>query len=295
MPPILDHILSVLFPLFGISATGYIVGRRLKPDLSAANRLNVDVFTPALVFSATVAKDFHLRGFAKLAVATLLIIIGCGVVGWGIARLLRIDPRTLVPPVMFNNCGNLGLPVAMLAFGPQALAPAVVMFLISNVLQFSLGTWLLDRQARIAGIWRSPSIQAGIVGATVAVIGLQVWPPLLLAVKMLGDVSIPLMLFALGARMAEAKFQAVGFGIFGAVLRPVLGMAVAWAVLAVIPLLPQQRALLLIFGAMPPAVLNYILAEHYNQEPEKVASVVLIGHLAALLFIPVALVMTAPQ
>jgi predicted permease len=288
----LSHIVAVLFPLFTISALGYIVARRTKPDLSTANRLNMDVFTPALVFSAMADKDFHIRGFAALAGAALLVVAGCGVLGWGIARLLRIDPKTLVPPLMFNNCGNLGLPIAMLAFGPQALAPAVVTFLVSNVSQFSFGTWLLDRQTRLAGVWRSPSIQASIAGLAVALIGVQVWPPLLISLKMLGDISIPLMLFALGARLADARFHAVGFGILGAVLRPVLGMATAWAVMAVIPLPPQQRALLLIFGALPPAVLNYMFAERYNQEPDKVASMVLIGNMAALVFLPIALMLT---
>jgi len=36
-------------------------------------------------------------------------------------------------------------------------------------------------------------------------------------------------------------------------------------------------------------VLNYVVAERYRQEPEKVASIVLLGNIAALLFIPIAL------
>jgi hypothetical protein len=40
---------------------------------------------------------------------------------------------------------------------------------------------------------------------------------------------------------------------------------------------------------LPPAVLNYMFAERYQQEPDKVASVVLIGNLESLLFLPLAL------
>ncbi|NTV12130.1 MAG: AEC family transporter, partial [Zoogloea sp.] len=50
-----------------------------------------------------------------------------------------------------------------------------------------------------------------------------------------------------------------------------------------------ERGMLLVFGALPPAVLNYIFAERYRQEPEKVASIVLIGNVAALAFLPLAL------
>ena len=47
--------------------------------------------------------------------------------------------------------------------------------------------------------------------------------------------------------------------------------------------------LLSVVGALAPAVLNYMFAERYNQEPEKVASMVLIGNLAAVVFLPLAL------
>ena len=52
---------------------------------------------------------------------------------------------------------------------------------------------------------------------------------------------------------------------------------------------PLQDSQLLLFAALPPAVLNYMFAERYNQEPDKVASMVLIGNIAALVFLPIAL------
>ncbi len=51
----------------------------------------------------------------------------------------------------------------------------------------------------------------------------------------------------------------------------------------------REAAMLTVFGALPPAVLNFLFAERYKQEPERVASIVLIGNLAALLTLPLAL------
>ena len=285
----LIRIVSILFPVFAITALGYFVGRRMKPDLSHANKLNMDVFVPALVFGALVSKDFRLGEYLPLLFATVVIIIGSGVAGWLVARAAGIATKTLVPPMMFNNCGNLGLPLAVLAFGESALAPAVVMFVVSNVFHFSYGAWLLDHHTKLTTVWRSPSILATIAGLAVGLLGIEVWPPLLMSIKMVGDISIPLMLFALGVRLADSRISAVGFGVFGAVLRPVIGMALAWALLQMLELPPREQALLLVFGALPPAVLNYMFAERYNQEPDKVASMVLIGNLAAVVFLPIAL------
>ena len=50
-----------------------------------------------------------------------------------------------------------------------------------------------------------------------------------------------------------------------------------------------QSGLLILFGCLPPAVLNFMVAEQYNQEPAKVASIVLIGNVASIVFVPLGL------
>lgn len=283
------RIVSILFPLVAVVLLGYVVARRAKPDLSDVNKLNMDVFTPALILSALAARDVDLSGYGPMLGAMVAIIVGSGLVAWAVARLAGIQPKTLVPPMMFNNVGNLGLPIALLAFGEEALAPAAVMLTVTNVMHFSFGAWLLDHHTKLTTVWRSPLIIAAAIGLAIAGTGTQVWPPLLTAIRMIGDMSIPLMLFALGARIATSRISALGFGVFGAVLRPVVGMLLAWLLLQFIDLPDRERGLLWVFGALPPAVLNYMFAERYNQEPDKVASMVLLGNIAALIFLPVAL------
>lgn len=285
----LIRIVEILFPLFSITALGFFVGRRMKPDLSHANKLNMDVFVPALVFAALANRAFDVAAFLPLIVAGTLVVVGSGLAAWALARAAGIDPKTLVPPVMFNNCGNLGLPLAVLAFGERALAPMVVLFMVSNLIHFSFGAWLLDHRVRLLTVWKVPSVLATLAGLAVSLTQFEVWPPLLTAIRMLGEISIPLMLFGLGVRLADSRIAAVGIGVLGAFVRPLIGMALAWAVMLVIELPPREQALVLVFGALPPAVLNFMFAERYGQEPGKVASMVLIGNLAAVIFLPLAL------
>ena len=285
----LIRIVEILFPLFSITALGFFVGRRTKPDLSHANKLNMDVFVPALVFAALANKAFDVAAFLPLIGAGTVVVVGSGLAAWGLAKATGIEPKTLVPPLMFNNCGNLGLPLAVLAFGELALAPMVVLFMVSNLIHFSFGAWLLDHRVRLLTVWRVPSVLATFAGLMVSLTHFEVWPPLLIAIRMLGEISIPLMLFGLGVRLADSRIGAIGIGVFGAVARPLVGMALAWAVMQVIELPLREQALMLVFGALPPAVLNYMFAERYQQEPGKVASMVLIGNVAAAVFLPLAL------
>lgn len=217
------------------------------------------------------------------------MVLGSGLLAWPLARLMGVEAKTFVPPMMFNNSGNMGLPLAVLAFGEAALPAAVVLFLVENLLHFSLGIYILDHRARLSNLWRMPVVLAALAGLGVSVAGIELWPPLLTAIRMLGEISIPLLLFSLGVRLTDANFHTWRIGVAGAAARPLIGMAIAWSAARLLGLDAQHSGMLLIFGALPPAVLNYVFAERYRQEPEKVASIVMIGNVAALLFISFAL------
>ncbi len=283
------RLLAILFPIFGIVAAGYFYGRHHKPEMAVANRLNMDIFVPALVFAAMAGKSFDLAAYAPLALGAFLVLAACGLLAWPLARLLGVQPKTLVPPMMFNNSGNIGLPLAVLAWGEDALPAAVILFMVENTLHFSFGARLLDSSTRLLTLWRVPVVFAALAGLTVAVFKVSIWAPLVIAIKMLGDVSVPLLLFSLGVRMTHVSFREWKVATGSAILRPLAGMLIAAGVIQLLGLQGREAAMLLVFGALPPAVLNFLFAERYQQEPERVASIVLIGNLAALLFLPLAL------
>ena len=283
------RLLAILFPIFGIVAAGYFYGSKHKPQMAVANHLNMDVFLPALVFAAMAGKSFDLAAYAPLALGGFIVLATCGLMAWPLSRLIGIQPKTLVPPMLFNNSGNIGLPLAVLAWGENALSAAVILFMVENTLHFSFGARLLDPHARLLTLWRVPVVAAAIAGLLVAIFKLPIWQPLVIAIKMLGDVSVPLLLFSLGVRMTDVSFRDWKVPVGAAVLRPLAGMAIAYGVIQLLGLQGRDAAMLLVFGALPPAVLNFLFAERYKQEPQRVASIVLIGNLAALFFLPLAL------
>lgn len=283
------RLVAILFPIFGIVAAGYFYARRHKPEMAVANRLNMDVFVPALVFAAMAGKSFDIAVYAPLALGGFIVLASCGLLAWLMARLCGVQAKTLVPPMMFNNSGNIGLPLAVLAWGEAALPAAVILFMVENTLHFSFGARLLDPKTRLLTLWRIPVVFAAIAGFTVALLKIPVWQPFVIAIKMLGDVSVPLLLFSLGVRMTDVSFSEWKVATSSAILRPLAGMMIAAGVIQLLGLQGRDAAMLLVFGALPPAVLNFLFAERYKQEPQRVASIVLIGNLAALVFLPLAL------
>ena len=290
-----SKIVAIVFPIYAMIAAGYIYGRWKRPDMAFANELNMDVFVPALIFAALAAKSFAIDQHLPMALGATLVVFGTGLLAWPLARVLGVATNTFVPPMMFKNSGNMGLPLMVLAFGEQALPAAIVLFFVENTLHYSLGTWMLDHHAKLWNLWRVPVIAAAIAGLAVSLLRIELWAPLYIGIKMLGDVSIPMLLFSLGVRLTDSVARDVQLGLVGAALCPLAGMAIAWAVAPLLGVDDMQAGMLLIFGALPPAVLNYIFAEKYKQEPERVASIVMIGNTASLLFIPLALFFALPR
>lgn len=285
----LVQIVSIVFPVFTVIAIGYLYGRRHRPDMLATNQVNMGIFVPALIFSALASKSVALADVQMIALGGLVIVLGSGLIGWPLARWLGYEAKTLLPPMMFTNAGNMGLPLLLFAFGEQVLPAAVVLFLVENVLHFAIATWWLGRNVKLWGLLREPVIIAGVAGVLVSLSGIALWPPFLSAIKLIADVSTGLMLFSLGVRLNTAPFAQWRIGLVGAVATPLSGMLLAYLFCLAFGLSSRETDILLIFGALPPAVLNFMFAERYAQEPEKVASIVILGNLVALFSISLAL------
>ena len=285
----LERILGIILPVFCVVALGWVFARRVRPDMTFVNRISMNVLAPALVFSALASKDFDLGANRLLLVGGFAIVCGSGLLAWPLARLMRVDPRTFVPPMMFNNCGNMGLPLAALAYGAAGFSPMVALFAISNLLNFTLGIWIVHRHTSFASLLRNPVVITTALGFLAATTHPPLPEWLSTTVKLVGDALVPMALLSLGARLCDATFQDWKIGVVGGILCPLTGMVIAALLIATLDLERTQQGLLLLFGSLPPAVFNFMVAEQFRQEPGKVASIVLIGNLLSIVFVPLGL------
>jgi predicted permease len=283
------QVFEIVFPIFAIVLLGYLYARRFGPDMASANRLNIEIFTPALIFSVLAGEGFELGRYAELAVAAAVVVLGSGLLAWPLARLSGFPSRVFLPPMMFNNSGNMGLPLALFAFGEAALPAAMILFLVENTLHFTVGNAMLTGHVNPLRLLRMPMLLATLAGLLVAVLSIRVPGPLYQAIDLVGQVAIPLMLFALGVRMTGVDLSDWRIGLAGALVGPAAGMLVAGGILLLVELPPLQAAQLLVFAALPPAVLNFMLAERYGIAPRQVAAIVLLGNMASLAILPAVL------
>jgi predicted permease len=286
---IIERVFATVFPLVAIATIGYGYGRWRKPDLKLINQINMEVFVPLLVFVVLADQSVPISHLGPMAVGATIVVLGSGLLLWPVIALSPWSAKTFIPPMMFNNVGNMGIPLILLAFGEEFLAIAVVCFIVEMTLHFSLGIFMINPKMRLLSLFNQPVMLATIAGFLVALSGFQLPNSVQLPIDMLGQICIPLMLFTLGIRLTNIEFDDWKVGLVGAILCPVSGILMAIMAQFFLNLPPEQFAVLVVFGALPPAVLNYMVAEQYQQDPKRVASIVLIGNLMALVSIPITL------
>ena len=289
------QILSIMFPIVAIVAIGWGLGRISNLDMNTANHLNLDVFVPALVFSAFSDKAFSLTPHISLVLAGLVIVLGAGLIALIISKTTHYNFRTIAPPMMFHNAGNVGLPIMSLAFGKPGLVTGLVLFLVGNISHYGLGTYILSAGQGIKILLRQVVIWAAVLALIINMSPLIIPSSVMLPITMLGQIAIPLMLFSLGVKIASIDFQEWKIGVLFGVLSPAIGFAIAFLIVMLFDLSAIQAGSLLLFGALPPAVMNFLFAERFNQQPESVASIVLLGNLFAMITLPLALAYVLTQ
>jgi predicted permease len=219
--------------------------------------------------------------------------LACGAAAWLAFRLLRLRGRGLYLAAMFPNTGNLGLPLALFAFGSEGLAAAVIVYSAISLVQFSLGVMIVSGSPHLGKVLRLPLLHAALAGIVMALCNVTVPTPVMRGLELVGGAAVPLMLLGLGARMRSVRLTRPTLAVLGVALRVVPGLLAALVWVALAGLHGPERGVVLLTGVLPPAVMNFVLAEQYGQQGDEVASAILLGTLLSVAAIPLVLALLA--
>lgn len=288
-------VLSAVLPVLVTAGIGYFWARFRTPLRSQELApLITEVATPCLVISTFMKTQLSLEAFGGAAlaavVATLLFLAG----GYGFVKLMKLDVKTFLPPITFPNMGNLGLPLALYAFGNEGLSYAIVFFTISSIGNFTLGQAIASGTANWRGLLRLPLIYAAPIGLALSMTGTTLPAWIANTINLLGGMTIPLMLLMLGASLGSLSIVHLRNAVTVSAFRIIFGTGVGVAVAFAFGLEGTLLAVCVLACSMPSAVYNYVFAQRWNNSPEDVASVVVISTIMAVATIPLLLGVLIP-
>ncbi|MFF7059473.1 MAG: AEC family transporter [Achromobacter sp.] len=279
----------LMLPLLSCVGIGVFWGKRDIPFGGAfITTLVTSVTTPALVFHTFVTTQLDDRALADVAAATLLALLLCALVGALLLKVWKLPVRTLLPTACLPNAGNLGLPISQLAFGDAGLSVAVAFFAVNSFVMHTVAVRLLPG-VNTKGSWKSPILLASVVAVAMRLLHIPVPEWLIETARMLGAVTVPLMLLSLGHALALIPSNGLRDGAKVAAIRLVVGLAAGLAVVWALDLEPVLGGALTLQMAMPCAVVSYMYAKRYTTMGDTAAGAVLVSTVVFLLLAPLML------
>lgn len=286
----LSELVAILAPIVISVLIGFIWGRS-GTDYPAdfVSRLVMYVGTPCLTISAMSKVEVDASVMGEVMLATAVAMTAMGGLGWLLLRSLKLDIPTYLPPLIFPNNGNMGLPLCLFAFGQLGLALALGSFMVMMIATFTVGLLLVSEGGwgdRFKDMARQPVIHSMIIALAMLVTGTHLPRWIDNTVTLIGGFAIPLMTITLGVSLATLRIgtwrRSFGFSvarIFG-------GLGLGWLSCWILGVEDVSRSVVLLQSAMPVAVFNYLLALRYDRNPQEIAAMVVISTLLAFVTLP---------
>jgi malate permease and related proteins len=289
---LLDVFVEVVLPVLLVAAAGGYVGRKLGFSLDTMSKAVFYLFSPCLVFTSIAEIEVSGGDIARLVgvAASVFAINAVFAFGWSIAR--HTDRATRAAGVLSScvvNQGNMGLPMAALAFGEAGLQIAVVVFVTGVLLWSSAGIALGSLARGTHSPWRAmiaplkyPSIYAAVAGAIVNVADIDLPVAISESTSSLGQASVPSMLVVLGLQFRRPRLDDISEPIAASANRLLVGPLVAWPIGAAFGLSGVAANTSIMMAGMPTAVMSTILAIELDAKPELVVRTVIISTLLSI-------------
>ena len=283
-------VLNITAPVFILAAVGYgWVKLGFEYRVEFVTRLAMTLAVPCLIFVALMTADIDPQALGSLSLASFTAYGLVSIVFLGIIKLRKLDTSTYLAPLVFGNTGNLGLPLAMFAFGEEGLSYAVVVFAVMAILSFTIGVWVVAGGGSPIRVIKEPVVAATFLGALFLWQGWQTPIFLTNALELIGQMAIPIMLITLGVAIARLETNNMGRAVWLSAIKVVVSAGAAWTAARWFGLAPISSAVLIVQLATPVAVTSYLLAEKYGHEAQPVAGLVVASTLLCVISLPLIL------
>ncbi|MEM6886788.1 MAG: AEC family transporter [Pseudomonadota bacterium] len=283
-------VLEIVAPVFLLATVGFgWVRLGFEYRIQFVTQIGMTVSLPCLIFVSLMQTEVAPQALKALSFASVVAYGAVTIVILLLVAALRLNRQTYAAPLIFGNTGNLGLPLALFAFGETGLSYAIIVFAVMAIWSFTFGVWLVAGGGSLGRVMREPLVAGTLLGGLFM---LQGWEtPLFLTntLDLIGQMAIPLMLITLGVAVARLKPRGVLRAIVLSAVKLVLCTLIAWGASVYFGLDQLAFGVLVIQVATPVAVTSYMLAEKYGADSEEVAGLVVASTLMSVAALPLLL------
>ena len=279
-------------------AAGALMGPRLGLDGPTLSKLSYWILGPAFVFNIFSTTTLEAETAAKLVLAGAAGVAAAALIATGLSPLFGLRGAASSATVMtsaYGNVGNAGLAICVFALGDGAIERAGVLMVTIMFFGTLLSVWLGTRQtqssiAAARDALMSPMVIAAIVGFALNIVDVDAPKLLDRAIATTASGLIPTMLITLGIQLvATGRLRWLASTSVVTIAKLAVAPIAGWLIASALGLEGDDRAVVILQSAMPPAVFCMVLAIEHDLEAERTTNDVVVTTVAALVTLPVAL------
>ena len=282
---------EVVFPVFFVIGIGYYLGKKNpKIDTKFITNFAANIGTPAMVIYAVTSTGITFNIFRDYFWYYLLAIICFSIVG--IINLYFVKTKDIIrelPPLIFPNTGNMGLPICMFAYGSQGLGVSASITSLIILMHFTVGVFLADRRFNLEVIIKNPPFYAIVFSAIFLFYDIKMPVFVINTTEWLMYTTIFLILMSLGIALTRLKVFSLNRALISSFTRMFLGPLIGIVLIWFFDLKGFAAGVLLIQCSMPSAVLNYLVGSIYSPKKvvDSVASTIVVSTIMSFITIPI--------
>lgn len=285
-----SEILTIIAPVFIVAFIGFVFEKKgLGLQSETLSRLAMYVGTPCLLFSNLTGTDLSDAAILRYGALAVVGVAICAIPVGLVLLAFRLPFRTFLPSLTVPNAGNTGLPLVLFAFGEPGLTIGVAYFFAISFVQYSVVPILVSGNMSLRAFFGQPLIWSLAAVAFFRTSGVTIPTVVENTTELLSGIMIPVMLLLLGGALSRLKVSDTVTSVSLAVLRLVAGVATGLVLVTLFGLSGVEAGAVFLLTAMPSALVTYVISAHYNQEPERVAGVVVSSTVLSLSCLPILL------
>jgi len=282
------NLISIVFPIFIIILIGFI-WNKFNNNLNEEEiiKLITWIGAPCLIFDTLININISyslLKDIVSIAIILTFLMLLFSMI---IIKIFKEPVRALINPMTFQNSGNLGLTICLFSFGQVGLELAVIYFMVTSVLHFTLGLSIWSGNLSLKHLLKAPVVYAVLLGLLINYNDLKLPIAISNTTTVLAGITIPLLLLTMGTSIAKINFKIETKIVFLTLTRTLLALILAYLLTIFFKIDGVAQKIILMQGVLPAPIFTYMFASQYKVSPEKVANYLMTSTLISIITITV--------
>jgi predicted permease len=283
-------LIDVIVPVFALIGVGFYLGKKNPTyDTKFITNFAAKFGSPALAFYAITSTGISFNLFINYFFYTLVAVIGFSIIGLIILSVQKRDFISELPPLILPNCGNMGLPICLFAYGKLGLGIASAISAVIIISHFTFGIFLASKKISYKVLLESTPVYAVLIA--VAFLHYNVQPPKFIenTAFLLAYSTIALILMSLGIALTKLKVFTLKNALISTFARLILGPLVGLGIIYFFDLKGVPAGVFLIQCSMPSAILTYLVGTMYSSKKvvNSIASTIVVSTVVSFLTVPI--------